>query len=469
MGRGAGIQGSSFGGACGMTRLIMALALSMAAALTAAPAQAAHHGKQAHRHHHRVAHAAAPRVSRTAPITFDDRYSAILMDAVSGRVLHEQDADERRFPASLTKMMTLYLTFEAIEEGRISFQSQIPVSAYAAQQAPTKLGLRPGQTLSVREAVLGLITKSANDAACALAETLGGSEARFAEMMTRKARDLGMAQTLYRNASGLPDPEQHTTARDQATLALHLQRDFPQQYPLFATAEFRFRGAVHPNHNHLLKMYEGTDGLKTGFINASGFNLAASARRDGHRVIGVVFGGPTSNARDRRMVQLLDHGFAVLEGRAETLVAVRQIHNPVTAAMAAAAAETETAEGDAADEAPRPARAAKAAPAKAAKAKAEPTRVAAAPANPGAGGWGVQVGAFRSQTAARAQINLARKAAPTLGQARFAVVPDRARKPRNHKARFLGLTADEAERTCKVLRGRSMPCVTVAPENDQDG
>ena len=406
-----------------------------------------------------VQHASAP----VGALAFDERYSAIVVDALNGQTLHIHDADGLRFPASLTKMMTLYLTFEALAEGRLSFGTQIPVSANAAEQSPTKLGLRPGQTLTVRDAVLGLITKSANDAACALAEAMAGSEPRFAELMTRKARQLGMSQTIYRNASGLPDLEQHTTARDQATLALHLQRDFPQQYALFSTEEFRFRGATHPNHNHLLKMYPGVDGLKTGFIIASGFNLAASAKRDGHRIIGVVFGGATSHTRDLRMVQLLDHGFARLEGRDHELVAIREIHNARAVRVAANLDAAATEEGDSADDAPAKPKAASPKPASA------PKQVASIPDALASGSWGIQVGAFKTRTSADTQIDLVRKTVPALTKVKAVVVPDRANKPRNHRARLVGLSQEDAATTCRALSTRSMPCIALPPEAAKEG
>ncbi len=420
---------------------------------------AKHHGAG---HAHKSRTKAASHISaQSGSLAFDERYSAIVIDASTGQTFHIHDADGLRFPASLTKMMTLYLTFEALAEGKLSFATQIPVSANASEQSPTKLGLRPGQTLTVRDAVMGLITKSANDAACALAEAMAGSEARFAEQMTRKARQLGMSQTIYRNASGLPDLEQHTTARDQSTLALHLQRDFPDQYPLFSTQEFRFRGAVHPNHNHLLKMYEGVDGLKTGFINASGFNLAASAKRNGHRIIGVVFGGPTSHTRDLRMMQLLDHGFARLEGRDQSLIAIREIHNGK--AVHVAASTTTTEEGDTADDAPAP-RAKTPAPK-----VIQPQQVAAIPTAVSNGPWGIQVGAFRSKASADQQIGLVRKTVPVLSNVKAVVMPDRPQKPRSHKARLIGLSESDATAACRALTSRSMPCFTLAPGSAKEG
>jgi D-alanyl-D-alanine carboxypeptidase len=238
-----------------------------------------------------------------------DKYASIVIDAGTGQVLHEVNADRARYPASLTKMMTLYLVFEAIDAKKLSFDSRLPVSQYASERDPTRLDLKPGEMVAVRDLVLGLITKSANDAAAVLAEGLAGSEGAFAERMTRKAAALGMKDTVFRNASGLPDPEQVSTARDLARLSQALYQDFPHHYWMFATQDFTFRGRHYLNHNRLLKSFAGMDGLKTGFIRASGFNLAASAKRGDRRLIGVVMGGETGPARDKHMASLLENAF----------------------------------------------------------------------------------------------------------------------------------------------------------------
>jgi D-alanyl-D-alanine carboxypeptidase len=446
--------------------LVAGLGLGLSPISAPAASAKVHPAKASHKTH------TPARKASSGILTFDERYAALVVDASTGRVIHEHAPDELRYPASLTKMMTLYLTFEAMAQGKLNFQTVLTISGHAAEQGPTKLGLRPGQTLNVHEAVLGLITLSANDAAVALAEAIGGSEERFAELMTRKAQYLGMAQTVYRNANGLPDPdmEQHTTPRDQAKLALRLMRDFPDQYPLFSTQEFRFRGAVYGNHNHLLKQYPGTDGFKTGYINASGFNLVASARRDGHRLIGVVFGGPTSATRDRRMMQILDHGFATLEGNAGPLVAIHQIHNANAVRMAARARDTETEEGDSGDDTPAAAPA-RPAPTRLAQAKAapKPQTVASLPQNLTAGDWAIQVGAFRTKNSAEQQIKLVRQAVPALASLKVAVLPDRAKKPRNHRAQLIGLSEKDAEAACQVLTSRDMPCLRVEPSGSKRG
>ena len=240
-----------------------------------------------------------------------DRYSAIVTDGRTGNTLIAASPDEQRYPASLTKMMTLYLTFEALRDGRTTLDSAVQVSGNAASMPPSRLGLTAGMTLTVEEAILALVTKSANDAAASLGEHLGGgSESRFAQMMTLKARALGMSRTTFRNASGLPDLDQVTTARDMALLGRRLMQDFPERYSYFSTPHFVFRGRTMWNHNRLLQEYEGTDGIKTGYVNDSGFNLVASVQRDGVRLIAAVFGGRTGRERDRHMMALLDQGFA---------------------------------------------------------------------------------------------------------------------------------------------------------------
>jgi D-alanyl-D-alanine carboxypeptidase len=237
------------------------------------------------------------------------RYSAIIVEARTGKIIMGVNQDELRFPASLTKLMTLYMTFEALRDRRIQLNQYIPVSAWAAEQPPTKLGLQPGEALTVEQAILGLVTKSANDAAAALGELLGGSEDRFAQMMTLRARALGMNRTSFRNASGLPDPNQWTTARDLATLGRRLVIDFPQLYGYFGVSGFVWHNRVIPNHDTMLRTYPGADGMKTGFTDYAGHNLVTSAVRGGVRLVGVVMGTASNTERDQHMTMLLDDGF----------------------------------------------------------------------------------------------------------------------------------------------------------------
>jgi D-alanyl-D-alanine carboxypeptidase len=235
--------------------------------------------------------------------------ASIVIDANTDTVLSQDHPDRLLHPASMSKLMTLYLAFEALESGKITLQRTFPVSAHAESMSPTKLNLVTGQTIRVEDLVLSMVTLSANDSAVVLAEGLGGSEDRFGQLMTRKAHQLGMVNTNFRNSNGLPDPAQISTARDMAILCRALIKHFPQYYHYFSIREFTYNGIPHANHNHLMSRYEGMDGLKTGLTNASGFNLAASAIRGGRRLIGVVFGGASAVARDDYMASLLDEGF----------------------------------------------------------------------------------------------------------------------------------------------------------------
>lgn len=245
-------------------------------------------------------------------------YADLVIDAKTGRILHATSSDELRHPASLTKMMTLYLTFHALKSGRLELDQMLPISQHASDQEPSKLGLRPGRHIRVEDALLGLVTKSANDATMVLAEALGGSEEAFARQMTNKARELGMTRTVFRNPSGLPDPQQVTTARDMAILGYAIVFHYPEFYPYFSRDRFTYAGVRHANHNHLMSRYQGMDGIKTGYIRASGFNLVASTVRGNTRLIAVVFGGRSAVARDNRMAALLDQSFAQIQGNRDT-------------------------------------------------------------------------------------------------------------------------------------------------------
>ncbi|WFU03514.1 D-alanyl-D-alanine carboxypeptidase [Rhizobium sp. CB3171] len=233
------------------------------------------------------------------------KYAGIVIDANTGNVLYSENADTLHYPASLTKMMTVYLTFEALEAGRITLDTPVVFSKNAASQAPTKLGIGTGRSVTVREAILGIVTKSANDAAMALGEMLGGSEDNFARMMNNKARALGMTRTTYRNPNGLPNTAQMTTARDQARLGVALREHFPQYYGFFSETSFRLGNRVIPGHNHLLGSVRGVDGIKTGYTRAAGYNLATSVKVDGRSIVGVVLGGASTPARDNQMRKLI--------------------------------------------------------------------------------------------------------------------------------------------------------------------
>ncbi|MDQ3125902.1 MAG: D-alanyl-D-alanine carboxypeptidase, partial [Pseudomonadota bacterium] len=244
------------------------------------------------------------------------RYAAIVVDAESGEVLFARHADSRRYPASITKVMTLYLTFEALAEGKVKLDDVLTVSPHAASQPPSKLGLAAGQTISLDDAMRATAVRSANDMAVALAEHIGGSESRFTAQMTLKARELGMTQTRYVNANGLPDARQLTSARDLAILARAIMRDYPQYYRYFGLHDWAYNGRDYRNTNGLLRGGAGYDGMKTGYTNASGYNLAASAVRDGRRIITIVLGGRSTASRNAHVAALMDTGFDVERARA---------------------------------------------------------------------------------------------------------------------------------------------------------
>lgn len=254
------------------------------------------------------AHAAKKKASQGS----NPKYASMVMDADTGMVISQSYADQVRHPASLTKMMTIMILFEYLDNGQITLKDRIPISKRAAAAPPSKLGLAAGSSIRVEDAILALVTKSANDIAVAVAEFMAGTEPRFAKEMTRRARDIGMERTLFKNASGLPDPGQVTSARDMAKLARYILVRYPHHYHYFGTKQFTYRGQTYGNHNKLMHSFKGMDGFKTGYINASGFNLVASAKRDGRRLIGVVFGGRTSASRNQHMAEILNAGFGKL-------------------------------------------------------------------------------------------------------------------------------------------------------------
>ena len=255
-----------------------------------------------YRHRHYARHHVTHHVARES---YSPQFASIIVDGNSGATLSANNPDGIRHPASLTKIMTLYLLFERLDAGKMKLDTEMDVSEHASEQAPTKLGLRPGQTIKVEDAIKGLVTRSANDAAVVIAEAIAGDEDDFAKLMTRKARALGMTKTVYRNANGLPNDEQVTTARDQATLGRAIQDRFPRYYRYFSTSVFNYRGQSIRNHNRLLGNVEGVDGIKTGYTRASGFNLVTSMRRGNRHLVGVVLGGRSGGSRDAIMRNLL--------------------------------------------------------------------------------------------------------------------------------------------------------------------
>jgi D-alanyl-D-alanine carboxypeptidase len=381
----------------------------------------------------------------------ESRYGAIVMDHDSGSVLYAVNADRRSYPASLTKVMTLYLLFDALEQGKVTLDTMMPVSSHAAAQSPSKLNLGPGDRISVEDAVLALVTKSANDVAVVVAEFLGGTEADFADLMTRKARQIGMSNTTYQNASGLPNLGQISTPRDQALLGRALIRTHGKYYHYFSTRQFRWRGQPISTHNRLMLRYQGADGIKTGYINASGFNLLASAKRDGRRLIGVVFGGDTAAWRDKNMAQILDKGFVRANGGADIRTAQAEAEDNAELDKLIAQAKG--------------AKPTKVAAAKPVKVKVAARRPAAADEEEGDDdpvSWAIQVGAFADyKPAHQAASNAAKKLGGLVSRASISVDKAKQGKQMLFRARLSGFTEDQARAACKRLARAKKDCKVV--------
>jgi D-alanyl-D-alanine carboxypeptidase len=405
------------------------------------------------------------------------KYAAIIVDAKTGEVLYAKRADSPRYPASITKVMTLYLTFEALAAGRLKLDDRVPVSPHAAAQSPTKLGVAAGDSVSVSEAMQAMAIKSANDMAVAMAEKLGGTESRFAALMTLRAKELGMENTHFVNASGLPSSRQITTARDIAILSRAVMRDYPQYYRLFSQQQFTFRGRVMGNHNHLLERMDGVDGLKTGFTNASGFNLAVSAVRDGRRLIGVVMGGSSTAARDNNAQDLLLTGFSVLERRArgEKITVAQNLFEPEPTGQIMRPS-IEQGDGDQEGQrimlasAPPPPRLGNVkivepdqTTLRRSRAEREADRKEAARDAKEAkrGGWSVQVGAFKSKSDAREQIGyVQRKFHKQFSKADGAVTD---RQGGSWRTRFNGFNEKSAKAACSAMRAKRLDCQVISP------
>jgi D-alanyl-D-alanine carboxypeptidase len=424
-----------------------ALAASALAALALGPSAAAAHGRH---HAHARGHA---RFSAAAPITGGEpKYTAVVMDARSGEILYDERADSPRYPASVTKVMTMYLAFEAMAQGRLHLTDQIVVSPLAASQPATKLGLRAGETISVEDALHAMAVHSANDMAVAVSEKVGGTEARFAEMMTLKAQQLGMTHSHFVNANGLPDNRQISSAHDLAILARAVLRDYPQYYGFFSQEQFTYRGRTMYNTNHLLGKVPGVDGLKTGFTNAAGFNLAASAVRNGHRLIAVVMGSSSGSVRNANVEGLLLKGFDFEDRRdhGEKMLASQTFFERGPGAVAAARGLV----GRDTDSDPIDVVLTRST-ARPAALTVSATMPKAAAANSGRT-WSVQVGQFHSRQAAKVQVaTVSQRFASHLNNAEGYV------DGRSHAfhARFSGLTEAAAKDTCSAIRARGLTCV----------
>lgn len=380
--------------------------------------------------------------------------ATLVMDAGSGDILYSYRPDYQLHPASLTKMMTLYLAFEALKQRRLKADQPLPVSDYAASQPRSKLGLESGTTITTKDAILALITKSANDAAVVLAESMADVESDFARKMTRKARELGMTDTIFRNASGLHENEQITTARDMAKLAMALLRDHPHFYEQFSIRSFSWHGRRYGNHNPLLSTYEGADGIKTGYIRQSGYNLVGSAERDGRRLIAVVLGSKTPGIRDWTIRTLLDFGFAQLSdspaikkssgmphyrsptGPGALKLAVRQVEpaaplRGVDFGTSGLATSPRTGRHG---QAPR-------------------------------GGWAVQVGAYPSPPPAKEAGRRSKESVPDILSGTKLSLPTVERQgTRFYRARLVGLSEQDGRLACQRLARLDIPCLAVSED-----
>jgi D-alanyl-D-alanine carboxypeptidase len=363
-----------------------------------------------------------------------DRYSSIVVDAATGNVLEAANPDAIRHPASLAKLMTLYMVFEALRDRRIGLDELVPISGHAASMEPTKIGLMPGMQLTVEQGILALVTKSANDAAAALGEMLGGSEDRFAEMMTLRAKALGMTHSTFTNASGLPDPNAWTSARDMAVLARRILLDFPGDYPYFSTQSFRFHRMVIYNHDGMLRSYPGADGMKTGYTEASGHNLVTSAVHSNVRLIGVVLGAASNPERDVHMAMLLNQGFDEMGVAPERRTAVATRMPTLISTAHAATLDTSM----------RP-----------------PPRTRSTPPAPM---WAIQVGSFGNEKAARDAASMARNAADG-GAARVETISQRGRKI--WRAQVVDLTGPQAQSACSALARHGTSCMVLRPDQRQ--
>lgn len=445
----------------------MLLALLLIVAAAGAPLSEAHAAK-------RKSGSGAPQIA-----------SAIVVDMNSGSILYSQSADLPRYPASLTKMMTLYVLFGYLRAGKVTPTSELVVTPHAASQAPTKLGLKPGATISTTDAVKALVTQSANDAAVTIAENLAGTEENFARVMTDTARSIGMNATTFRNASGLPNEDQITTARDMATLAAHLIHDYPEYYGVFETRYFTFNGRKYRNHNKLLFGYQGCDGIKTGYTKASGFNLTASVHRGNKHLVAVVLGGKTGGQRDAAMRSVLDRHFAkatdtkptpaqllaslvpapsppAVQKPAYTLAPPTPAPSAPTAPAAEASTDTpadtatDTEEGDTGDPAE---------PIKASLTVTEPAPKATIKPSKYQGAFQVQVGAFTSEAEAENRLGMVQQRASDLLDGHMPFTTSFMRGDEEwYRARFAGFSRESAQAACAALKKMSLDCAVMKAE-----
>ena len=434
----------------------------------------------------------------TAPANANSKYAAYVVHAHSGDVLFDRYSNKRLYPASLTKMMTLYLLFDEIEAGRLTLDSELTVSAQAAGQPPSKLGIKKGKKIKVETAIEALVVKSANDVAVVVAESISGSEWRFAKKMTQKARQLGMSRTTFRNASGLPNRKQITTARDMATLARRLMSDHPEYWHYFSTKSFAWNGRTYRTHNSLVRSFEGADGLKTGYTRRSGYNLATTVKRGDHHLVGIVLGGRSGRTRDAHMRQILTNGFASIKKK-PTLIAALHREKPAPRMKPTLVAKLES-ERNAPTLASNDALKTEIITAAASMSADEPvfdedairslllannadagsdlfddlneferTRLAMAPLDENVGqgdiepdlGWSVQIGAYSTKALAQKELEAAAIAGDLIDRNRAVQPMSGPNGDTIYRARFIKLSESEATETCEMLQARKLNCFSV--------
>ncbi len=405
----------------------------------------------------------------------NSKYSAIVIDAETGTVLFSRKSESSRYPASLTKIMTLYLTFEALDTGKLKLDQKLTVSKRASGQAPSKLWLQPGEKITVEEAIHALVTKSANDVATVLSEAVAGTEYQFTLEMTQKARSLGMRNTRFMNASGLPNRRQKSTASDLAILGQRISDDFPQYYHYFSVKSFSWKGKTYKSHNSLLKNYKGTDGIKTGYTRASGFNLTTSVERDGHRLIGVVLGGKSAKSRDAHMKYILDKTFNRLSSNPSLVPQLTSVPSPRPKPTELYLADSRPTRkpsymfGVSEDGAPELAVSLDGVstlrlstgeniisydPPAAEQGDLTPTELGAQ--------WGIQIGAFSEAEKARNQLEATQKMDPhRLSMDKTVIAPFETVEGEVYRARFGPMAENKARDACKALTNKGVSCFAV--------
>ena len=428
------------------------------------------------------------------------QFSAITVDARTGKIMFEDNPDGLRHPASLTKMMTLYLLFQDLKAGRVTRDTKLHVSARASYMAPSKLGLKPGTTITVEEAIKALVTKSANDAAATIAENLGGTESNFAARMTRVAHSIGMTHSNFANASGLPNSAQMTTARDMATLGLRLMRDFPQYYPYFRITAFNFHGRMIKSHNQLVSHYAGTDGIKTGYITTSGFNLVTSTRRGDKRLVGVVLGANSVGSRNSFMMRMFEKNFPAA-ANGETVAALPGTNKGAINPVADTALEKNTAKPSEVASTQMAKAAANAADETTASTDQTPSDPSATPTVVEAGltppdptiesqgdklpfavksasatpdtldesfkhSWNIQLGAYPNEQQAKAKLTKIQgdSIAALEGKPAYTIAVQKG-KSTLYRVRFAGFDAASAKHACAKISKRGEKCIAVSPES----